>query len=136
MSVKLLQLLDANSESEWWLKAGFWCFAILYPIAAIVSVIYVLIIIDFIMGVWAATKEKNFIPAKMWSTVRKLFLYQLVILAGFLIETYIIDGLIPLNKIVSGFIAMIELRSIFYNFNKIFGIDLWKEVKEWTKNRK
>lgn len=136
MSIKLLQLLDANSQSEWWLKAIFWCITILYPIAGIVSVIYILIIIDFIIGVWAATNSNSFHPAKMWNTVRKLFLYQLVILAGFLIETYIIDGIIPLNKIVSGFIAMIELKSIFYNFNKIFGIDLWKEVKEWTRNRK
>ena len=108
MPHKLLDILNAETNTEWWLKAILWCLAIVYPIGSIVIVIYALIIIDFIIGVWAATKEKNFDSTKMWNTVRKLFLYQLVILAGFLIETYIIDGLIPLNKIVSGFIAMIE----------------------------
>ena len=68
-------------------------------------------------------------------TVSKLLLYNLAILSGFICETYLISY-IPFTKIISGFIALTELKSISENVTAVTGIDYWKKIMEYAKRKK
>jgi len=60
------------------------------------------------------------------------FIYNLVILASYLLETFIVNE-IPFLKIIAGFIAITEIKSILENFNKIYGIDLFRALVNLLK---
>jgi phage-related holin len=105
-------------------------FAPLLPIAVVLGI---LIFLDFVTGAYKAYKAgENISSRKMSHTVSKMFLYQIAIIAGFLAETYILMG-IPITKIVSGFIALTELKSISENIASVTGINYWKKIQEYLK---
>jgi hypothetical protein len=56
-------------------------------------------------------------------------LYQLAIVSGFLIETYIIDQLIPITKLIATVVAVIEFKSIVESIESVTGKDLWGKIK-------
>ena len=68
-------------------------------------------------------------------TVSKLLLYNLAILSGFLAETFLIPS-VPFTKIISGFIAMTELKSISENVSAVTGVNYWDKVMEYVKRSK
>lgn len=135
MPQRILKLLNADTDLEWWFKIGFWLTAIIAPITDLIGGLFILIIIDFITGLAAAKKQKRSIRAsEMSNTVRKLFLYFPVVLAGHLVD-YLFLPELPILKITSGFIAMTELKSIFENFNDVFGLNIWSYFRRAIKQR-
>jgi hypothetical protein len=56
-------------------------------------------------------------------------LYQLAIVSGFLIETYIIEQLIPITKLIATVVAVIEFKSIVESIEAVTGKDLWGKIK-------
>jgi len=114
----------------YFIKFGFWASAMVAPVAPILWTMVFLIVVDFITGVVAAIRAKESVQSKkLFNTVSKFFIYNLVILSAHFIELHVIPDL-PMLKIVGGFIAITELKSIFENFNKIYGINIWDYVKE------
>ncbi len=110
-------------------KALFWASAMLAPVQAIMWTMVFLIIVDFITGLTAAWKTKVPIQSKrMGSTLSKFLIYNLVILSAYFIELHVVKE-VPWLKVVSGFIAVTELKSIAENFSKIYGINLWSHIK-------
>jgi hypothetical protein len=65
----------------------------------------------------------------MSDSVTKMLLYQLAIVSGFLIETYIIEQLIPITKLIATVIAIIEFKSIVESIEAVTGKDLWGKIK-------
>jgi hypothetical protein len=65
----------------------------------------------------------------MSDSVTKMMLYQLAIVSGFLIETYIIEQLIPITKLIATVIAIIEFKSIVESIEAVTGKDLWGKIK-------
>lgn len=109
----------------------FWVAAFLSPIGPVMWTMVTLIVADFITGIYAAYRAGDRIESKkMANTVSKFLIYLLVILCAWLVEMHVIPE-VPIMKIVSGFIAVTELKSIFENFNKIYGIDIWSQIKEF-----
>ena len=109
---------------------------ILSPLAPIVISLGILIFIDFITGVYKSVKIKDTITSrKMSLTVSKLLLYNLAILSGFLCETFLIKE-IPFTKIISGFIALTELKSISENVTAVTGVNYWNKIMEYVKRSK
>ena len=107
------------------------CFAILLPIQPLMIVSTIMIMLDFLTGVWKSVKKgEGFSSSKMSNTVSKTVLYQIAILSSFLMETYIFGGL-PVTKIVAGFICSVEFKSILENIGEVTGIDLWKHVAKY-----
>jgi hypothetical protein len=136
MSKELLEILGAHDATEWWLKFLFWLSALLAPVMGIMGATVFFILVDFTTGVYAAYRCKEPIVArKMGNTLSKLLFYNLVVLTGFAFETFIVPK-VPMMQIISGFIAITELRSIFENFNKIYGIDLMAFLKATIIKRK
>jgi len=106
----------------------FWLFTILSPVNGVMITMVFLIIVDFITGLYASYKHKIPINSeRIGNTISKFFIYNLVILASFLLEKFIVEE-VPFLKIIAGFIAITEIKSILENFNKIYGVDLFKAL--------
>lgn len=119
---------------EWmFLKGKVWLFAslaVFLPIKELMLTIGFLVAADLVVGVWKAIKTGQRIRSRRMSdTITKLLLYQLAIMSGFLIETFIISELIPITKLISTVIAIIEFKSIIESIEAVTGKDLWSKIK-------
>ncbi|WP_299434384.1 phage holin family protein [uncultured Aquimarina sp.] len=116
------------------ISMAFWLLTILSPINGVMMTMVFLILVDFITGSYASYKRKIPISSeRIGNTISKFFIYNLVILASFLLETFIVDE-VPFLKIIAGFVAITEIKSILENFNKIYGIDLFKALVSLLKS--
>jgi hypothetical protein len=114
---------------QWFVGLLMGSIAVLAPIKAIMIVVGLLIFADLILGIWASIKRGEEIKSSaMRRTISKLVVYQVAIITGFLCETYLLGGTIPISKLVGAAIGMVEIKSIFENSNSILGYDLLKNV--------
>ena len=115
------------------LKGKVWLFAslaVFLPIKELMLTIGFLVSADLVVGIWKAIKTKQRIRSRRMSdTVTKLLLYQLAIMSGFLIETFIINELIPITKLIATVVAIIEFKSIVESIEAVTGKDLWSKIK-------
>lgn len=89
-----------------------------------------LILIDTILGVIGAYKQGVTISSKAFGRVlTKMLVYQLLIVASSLVETYLFP-IVPFINITLGFVAMTEFISVAENFSKITGKNLIGYLKE------
>lgn len=103
--------------------------AVFAPVHAIMLTVGFLIVADLITGVWAAkVKGEKISSAAFRRTATKIFLYQLVIMTGFLTEIYLIDKLFPISKIAASIIGLTELLSILENAEVIHGQPIFKKL--------
>lgn len=103
--------------------------AVFAPIQPMLLVTGFLIFADLLSGILAAKKRKETInSAGFRRTISKILVYNLAVISGFLVETYMISDLLPISKLIAGVIALTELRSILENLNCINGVDLFKTV--------
>ena len=105
--------------------------AILTPINTLLISCGVLIAADMITGIFAAKKRDEKIKsAEMRRSLSKLVVYQIAIISGFVLETYMLNNAIPVSKVVAGVIGMIEFKSILENASSIAGQDILKMVMD------
>jgi len=105
--------------------------AVFTPIKAVIIVTGVLVVADLITGVLAARKRGDKITsAGLGRTVTKTTVYLTAVCLGFLVEKYMIDSILPISKLVSGIIGVVELKSLMENLNSIHGSDLFKSIIE------
>jgi len=110
-----------------WFLAGL---AVFLPIKELMLTIGFLVAADMVVGIWKALKLKQRIRSRRMSdTITKLLLYQIAIMSGFLIESFIIAELIPITKLVATVIAVIEFKSIIESIESVTGKDLWSRIK-------
>jgi hypothetical protein len=103
--------------------------AVFAPIKAVILVTGLLIFFDLITGIWAAKKKgQQITSAGLRRTVTKCFVYNAAIMLGFLAETYMLDGFLPISKICSGLIAVVEIASLLENLNTINGSPIFKSL--------
>jgi hypothetical protein len=115
------------------LKGKVWLFAslaVFLPIKELMLTIGFLVSADLVVGIWKAIKTGQRIRSRRMSdTVTKLLLYQLAIMSGFVIETFIISELIPITKLIATVVAIIEFKSIIESIESVTGKDLWSKIK-------
>lgn len=105
--------------------------AIFAPIKAVMVTVGILIFGDLILGIWAASKRgENISSAAMRRTISKMFVYQLTIMTGFLLEVYIMQSILPIAKLVAGVIGMVEFKSLLENATVITGTDFQELIKK------
>lgn len=98
---------------------------LLAPIKMLMFSVGLLVLIDLILGVWAAISRKEKVTSQgLKRTVTKTLVYQLAVIVAHIIDTQLVPGMGVL-KIVSGLIAVTEVKSIFENLHTITGIDFW-----------
>ncbi|WP_298417849.1 phage holin family protein [uncultured Kordia sp.] len=113
----------------------FWLLTLISPMTTIMFTIIFLIIVDFITGAYASFKNNIPISSeRIGNTISKFFIYNLVVLSAFLLEKYIVNE-IPFQRIITGFIAIAEVKSILENFNKIYGINPFKALINLIKKK-
>lgn len=99
------------------------------PVKPLVITVVCLGLFDFITGISAAYKHNVPITSKkMYHSVVKVTLYTILILSSYMMEKYLIDYL-PVVKLATSTIALVELKSLYENISSILGIDLWKYLK-------
>ena len=108
-------------------------------IKILVHSILILILIDLITGLWASFKLngiKSFKSSKLKRTVIKTTCYIIAILTAFLLERNIfgLEG-IGISRITAGFIALVEVASIFENLSKLSGMDLFLKIFDVIKTK-
>ena len=114
---------------EWLLALALGAAAALAPIKAVMITVGILIFADAASGMYAAWKRGEKISsAAMRRTLSKMFIYQGVVICGWLLEANLIDHLLPVAKICAGAIGMVEFKSILENANDIMGVDIFKTV--------
>ncbi len=104
--------------------------ALLTPLEGVLITVIFLILVNFITATYASFKlNKSFNSGHLSNTISKLFIYNLIIIAAFFLEKYIVSEA-PFLKVIAGFIAITEIKSILVNYNKIYGVN---PVKEFYK---
>jgi len=92
------------------------------PIQSTLLACLILVAADLVVGVWAAVKRGEAIrSAKLRKTITKLFVYQVALCLGFIGETYLLAGSVPVVKLIAGFVGVTELKSVFENLDSITG---------------
>jgi hypothetical protein len=103
--------------------------AVFAPAKGIVLTSFALVLIDLVTGIWAAKKRGEPITSQgLRRTLTKLAVYESALLIAFLAEQYLISDLLPVSKIVSSYIGVVELKSVLENVNDIGGNDLLKAL--------
>lgn len=111
------------------------------PIHQLMFLTGVLLVIDFITGIWAAKKRGEPITSKaMKRSVNKFLAYQLLLITAFIIQDYFTVNLgIPFVKLCSSLLGLTELKSIAENLKFITGLDILKvlvgKVKDAIKEK-
>jgi phage-related holin len=101
--------------------------AVFVPIKAALAAIVVLTLVDLVSGVVAAIKRKESLTSSGFKrTVIKLLVYLSVACLGYVVETFLTGGLVPLSKIMTGLVGVTELKSILENLEDITGLPLLK----------
>lgn len=109
-------------------KFLFWLLTLSTPVNGIMVTMVFLIVVDFITGTYASIKKQLPIKsAKITHTFSKFFIYNLVILSAFFLEKHIVNE-VPFLKIIAGFIAITEIKSILKHFNSIYGVNPFKAL--------
>jgi hypothetical protein len=105
--------------------------ALLAPIEKVLLTTIALVLTDMAAGVWAAKKRGESIQsAKLGNTARKLFVYLGVIVMGFFVEQQLLSDVVPLVKLLSGVIAVVEMKSLLENSEDILGQPIFKVLIE------
>lgn len=103
--------------------------AVLAPIESIMLTTGVMIFIDLILGIIAAKKLGKLITsAALRRTVSKMLVYQLTLISAFICEKYLLDGILPIVKLVAAVIGAVELKSVFENADIINGGSVFKDL--------
>lgn len=103
--------------------------AVFAPVQHVMLVTLAMIAIDLITGILAAKKQNLPISSSgLRRTITKLFVYEITIAMGFLVETYMTGATIPVVKIITSFIGLTELKSCMENLDIINGSSLLKTI--------
>lgn len=120
-------------------KVGLALLAVLAPVRSIAIAMTALIIIDTFTALWKSKVKKEKITSNKFShSINKLVLYNVAILASFIVETYLFKG-VPWVSLVVSYIALTELKSIAENIFTVTNVNIIKKATaylEELKNKK
>lgn len=104
--------------------------AFLAPIATVIFAVLFLIFVDMVTGILASFKEKQRITSSAMSrTIAKTFVYCTTIIVTYVVHKYLLVGFdFPVESIVSGFIALTEMKSILENMDRISNHSVLKDL--------
>lgn len=104
--------------------------AFLAPISTVIFAVMFLIFVDLITGILASMKEKARITSSAMSrTIAKTFVYCTTIIVTYVVHKYLLVGFdFPIESIVSGFIALTEMKSILENMDRISNHSVLKDL--------
>jgi uncharacterized membrane protein len=103
------------------------------PVASMISCVLILILFDFLTGMYASYRLKiPIVSHRLRKTIEKFVLYSTSILLGWMFQLQFAEWS-NLAQAISGFIAATELLSVYENVNKITGLNILTKVKSTFK---
>jgi phage-related holin len=112
------------------------CLAYFAPIAPMVHAVLIMVMIDLVTGVWAASTRSEAICSNGFRrTVRKLIGYTILIIAGHIVDVTLLSGGLNLASIFAAYIGLTELQSIRENIACITGNDVLQEIWQVLKDK-
>lgn len=123
-------ILDSFSFSGFLKSVILLVAAFLAPIATVIFAVLFLIFVDLVTGILASIKEKQTITSSAMSrTIAKTFVYCTTIIVTYVVHKYLLVGFdFPIESIVSGFIALTEMKSILENMDRISNHSVLKDL--------
>lgn len=116
---------------NWSTKLFLAILAIFAPIKAALLTMLTLIGVDLITALLACKKAGEPITSNgLRRTVIKAAVYGTAIVLGFLTETYLTGDVMPITKIITGYIGLTELLSVLENVNELGNNNLLKKLLE------
>lgn len=102
----------------------------LAPVISAILAVYFLVFVDLITGLWASLKEKqNITSSGLSRTIGKILIYSTTIIVAFVVHQHLLTGFdLPIESLVSGFIAITETKSILENLNRISKNQVMKDL--------
>jgi hypothetical protein len=95
------------------------------PIKAALITVMVLSLVDLLLGILGARSKGLPITSRgLRRTISKVAVYELVVILGFLVETYLTGDAVPIVKVLAGMIGITELKSVLENLEALTGIPL------------
>lgn len=97
------------------------------PLKATLITVMVLTVIDLMTGLAAARKRRRKITSSgLKKTIIKTFVYEAVVMLGFLTEQYMTGNTVPIVRILAGYIGITELKSVLENLEIVSGVSIIK----------
>lgn len=118
--------------NSFWISAGIvWkdtkllfamIFGLLAPIQGLLILVGVFILIDTIMGIWAAKKAGSTITSyKLSAMLSKMFIYQLIVIVAYALDKLILGELTGLFVDIN--LLITKIATLFVIGNELFSID-------------
>jgi Bacteriophage holin family len=96
--------------------------AIFAPMAATLSVTGLLIVLDFITGIFVAVKQKQQITSnRMRDTLGKILAYESTLIICYLMQHFMMGDLLPIVNITSTYLAIVEGTSLLEHIESLTG---------------
>lgn len=107
------------------------CIAFFNPAAGLLLTVGALVFADAITGMIAAKKRgENVNSAGMRRTVSKMFIFQTVVLTGWMLEQHVLESLLPVARIAAAAICIVEFKSLLENVTEITGVSFASILKK------
>lgn len=135
----LTRKLMKNDFLLWLYAVSLSTFGALAPIYPILITVGVLIAVDTVLGVWASVKRKEAITSgRAGRVLTKFFVYQMVLVTLFMVETNVWGSWLPAVKIAAGAVCVVEVISLLENSGTILGKPVFKYLidKLGSKSKK
>lgn len=107
-----------------------WVFSTyLLPVGSVLGIMFLMVLFDFITGVWKASKKGLFSSGRILDSIEKLLLYTIGVIASLVLQVHIgIDFLKPLWLFTTLVITR-EYVSVVENIEEITGTRLVEVIK-------
>lgn len=103
--------------------------AVFAPIHAVLGTVLALCLADLITGILAARKRKEPVTSGgIKRTIGKMLIYEIAICLGFLCETYLTGGVLPIVKLIAALVGAAELKSNLENLDEINGSPIFASI--------
>ncbi len=103
--------------------------SIFAPTKEVLLTVMAMSMVDLVTGIMASRKQgKPLTSAGLKRTVVKVFVYQVAVLAAFLVQTYLTGNLIPAMNFVASLIGLTELKSVLENLDIVNGGSLFRSL--------
>lgn len=115
---------------------GIAALAVFAPIQAILLTVFIAMSTDLILGLLVARKKKVKISSsRLRDSVAKLLIYEIVIMIGYLAETYIGILDLPLAKLLGTAVIAVEFKSLLENAEILTGKKLFSDLIGMLKSK-
>jgi hypothetical protein len=103
--------------------------AIFAPIEAAVAAAFVLVTCDMILGILAARKRGEPITSSgLRRSLSKLIIFESAIVLGFITEHFLTGDFMPVSKIITAYIGLVEIKSIVESLNELNGSNIFSAL--------